>query len=998
MATIHVDGNQFEVDPADNLLQACLSRGLDIPYFCWHPALGSVGACRQCAVKLYRDENDKVGRMVMACMTPATDNTHISIADPEAKEFREGIIALLMTNHPHDCPVCEEGGHCHLQDMTVMTGHYRRQYHFTKRTHLNQELGPFIAHEMNRCIACYRCVRYYNDYAGGTDLGVFGSAAHVYFGREQSGTLQSEFSGNLTEVCPTGVFTDKTHSQHYARKWDMQFAPSICAGCAVACNISPGERYGEVRRIENRYHGEINGYFLCDRGRFGYGYVNRRDRPRMPLIKQDSGFAPVATAAALAHVARLLASGKPILGIGSPRASLEANYMLRALVGAGAFCSGMTRHDAELTGTVLQILHEGPVAAATVREIDNADAVLVLGEDVLATVPRVALALRQAARGKSFDMTREKKVPDWQAESAADIAQRELNPIYIATPAATGIDDIARQTLRIAPDAIASLGFAVANALDPAAVASSDIDEDLTLIARHIAAALRAAKRPLIVSGTGVGSSAVIQAAANIAWALHKLNPIYIATPAATGIDDIARQTLRIAPDAIATLGFAVANALDPAAVAPSGVDADVTAIAGKIAAALLGAKRPLIVSGTGLGSTVVIQAAANVAWALHKLNPAVLLSLAVPEANSLGVALFAAPALEECLERIAGAESVVVVLENDLERRLPRAVLEPLLARARLVVVDHQMTGTAQRAEVILPAATFAEATGTLVNMEGRAQRYFQNFDPAYYDRSIGTLESWRWLDRVRGGAVEAENLDDVLADFEADLPQFKGVAHAAPGARFRMHGMGLARAPHRQSGRTAARAIVFVHEPRATKDPDTPLTFSMEGYNGAGAEDRPPELLPFAWAPGWNSPQAWNKFQTEVGGALKGGDPGVFLFEAKRQAMPRYFAQTVAQRGDGLRLVPLYEHFGSEELSSLAEPIRVRGPASYVVLNRADAQRLGIDNNDITRVTIDGIALDLPASARDDFPRGAVGLPVGLPGIPPFAAGGPCSVGKGG
>jgi len=298
----------------------------------------------------------------------------------------------------------------------------------------------------------------------------------------------------------------------------------------------------------------------------------------------------------------------------------------------------------------------------------------------------------------------------------------------------------------------------------------------------------------------------------------------------------------------------------------------------------------------------------------------------------------------------------------------------------------------------VILPAATFAEATGTLVNMEGRAQRYFQNFDPAYYDRSIATLESWRWLGRVRGGEVGAENLDGVLADFEADLPQFKGVVHAAPGARFRMRGMGLARAPHRQSGRTAARAVVFVHEPRSTKDLDTALTFSMEGYNGAGAEDRPPELLPFAWAPGWNSPQAWNKFQTEVGGALKGGDPGVFLFEAKRQAMPRYFSPTTTQRGEGLRLVPLYEHFGSEELSSLAEPIRVRGSARYVVLNRADAQRLGIDNNDITRVTIDGIALDLPASARDDFPRGAVGLPVGLPGIPPFVAGTPCSVGKGG
>ncbi len=131
MATIHVDGKALEVDGADNLLQACLSLGLDIPYFCWHPALGSVGACRQCAVKQYTDENDTRGRIVMSCMTPATDNTWISIEDDESKAFRASVVEWLMTNHPHDCPVCEEGGHCHLQDKTVMTGHNERRYRFT---------------------------------------------------------------------------------------------------------------------------------------------------------------------------------------------------------------------------------------------------------------------------------------------------------------------------------------------------------------------------------------------------------------------------------------------------------------------------------------------------------------------------------------------------------------------------------------------------------------------------------------------------------------------------------------------------------------------------------------------------------------------------------------------------------------------------------------------------------------------------------------------------
>ena len=196
MATIHVDGKALEVNGADNLLQACLSLGLDIPYFCWHPALGSVGACRQCAVKQYTDENDTRGRIVMSCMTPASDGTWISIDDDESKAFRASVVEWLMTNHPHDCPVCEEGGHCHLQDMTVMTGHNERRYRFTKRTHQNQDLGPFIAHEMNRCIACYRCVRYYKDYAGGTDLGVYGAKETGNLGGVEKGGLEGELPGN----------------------------------------------------------------------------------------------------------------------------------------------------------------------------------------------------------------------------------------------------------------------------------------------------------------------------------------------------------------------------------------------------------------------------------------------------------------------------------------------------------------------------------------------------------------------------------------------------------------------------------------------------------------------------------------------------------------------------------------------------------------------------------------------------------------------------------
>jgi NADH-quinone oxidoreductase subunit G len=658
MATIHVDGKDLEVDGADNLLQACLSLGLDIPYFCWHPALGSVGACRQCAVKQYTDENDKRGRLVMSCMTPATDNTWISIEDEEAKVFRASVVEWLMTNHPHDCPVCEEGGHCHLQDMTVMTGHNERRYRFTKRTHQNQELGPFIAHEMNRCIACYRCVRFYKDYAGGTDLGVFGAHDNVYFGRVEDGVLESEFSGNLTEVCPTGVFTDKTHSERYNRKWDMQFAPSICHGCSSGCNISPGERYGELRRIENRYNGSVNHYFLCDRGRFGYGYVNRKDRPRQPLLLESQ--AKLSLDAALDKAADLL-RGRNIVGIGSPRASLESNYALRELVGAAHFYSGMEAGELRRVRQVLDILNNSPLPVPSLREVEDHDAVFVLGEDLTQTAARMALALRQSVKGKAEAMAEAMRVQPWLDAAVKNIGQHEMSPLFIASLTATKLDDIAEECAHAAPDDLARLGFAVAHAIDASA-------------------------------------------------------------PAVTGLD----------PEALA--------------------------LAQRIAEALLAGKRPLIVSGTSLGNDALLQAAANIAKALHAQGKAGSLSMIVPEANSLGLAMLGGESLDDALAALtSGAADAVVVLENDLYTRVAASQVDAALAAAKVVIVaDHQRTATSERAQLLLPAASFAEGDGTLVSQEGRAQRFFQVFDPAYLDASNLVHEGWRWLHALRATLLD--------------------------------------------------------------------------------------------------------------------------------------------------------------------------------------------------------------------------------------------------
>lgn len=892
MATIHVDGKEFEVDGADNLLQACLSLGLDVPYFCWHPALGSVGACRQCAVKQYQNADDKRGRLVMSCMTPASEGTYISIEDEEAKAFRKNVVEWLMTNHPHDCPVCEEGGACHLQDMTVMTGHNSRRYRFTKRTHKNQELGPFISHEMNRCIACYRCVRYYKDYADGTDLGVYGAHDNVYFGRVEDGTLESEFSGNLVEVCPTGVFTDKTHSARFNRKWDMQFAPSICQGCALGCNISPGERYGELRRIENRFNGAVNHYFLCDRGRFGYGYVNRLDRPKHPLAQRGREQNRLELNDALNRVADKLRGASQVIGIGSPRASLESNFALRELVGAENFYSGIELREWAALHRMVHIMQASGIPLATLREVEEHDAVLVLGEDITQTAARLALSVRQATKGKAREMARDLKVDLWQTAAIQTLGQGARYPLLITSLDETRLDDAATATFHGAYEDQARLGFAIAHLLDPEAPAVSDLSADEEARAHAWAQLLKAAKRPLIVAGTTAGSLALLDAAANVAKALKQ-----------------SQQPVAL---------FMVAE-----------------------------------------------------------------------EVNSVGLALLGGQPLEIAFSRLEQeSEVALVVMENDLYRRASRQQVDRVLDRvSHLVVLDHQYHDTAKRADLILPAATFAEGDGTVVSSEARAQRYFQLYDPAFYDESVLIKESWRWLDAIAQLIAHRHyqwrSLEELTTACAQSTPALQPIVAAAPNARFRIKGMKLAREPHRYSGRTAMRANLDVHERRAPQDEDSPFAFSMEGYSGSR---EPFQQVPFAWAPGWNSPSAWNKFQAEVGGHLRAGDPGLRLIEASVSPSLHYFNQLPARfsgHGASLVVVNYPQLFGSEELSARSEVFQLRMSDAKLYLNPQDAARLGLSAG-LVEFEWEGSHWRLQLQLSDELATGLMGLPLGLPGLP--------------
>ena len=850
MAKVVIDGVTYEVNPDNNLLQECLSQGLDLPYFCWHPCMGSVGACRQCAVKQYRDEDDKEGMMVMACMTPATDGSIISIEDDQAKEFRASVIESLMISHPHDCPVCEEGGECHLQDMTLMSGHNYRRYDKKKVTHRNQYLGPFINHEMNRCITCYRCVRYYDDYAGGTDLSAQASHHHVYFGRHEEGVLESEFSGNLVEVCPTGVFTDKAFSEHYSRKWDLQSAPSVCVGCAVGCNTAPGERYGSLRRIVNRYHSEVNGYFLCDRGRFGFDFVNSDDRLR-EAVQQDGENSQAMSGEQAMAVMSEFKSGATI-GIGSPRASNESNFALRCLVGEDNFYAGYSDSEHEAMQLILQLAGDKAFHSPSIREIEQADAVIILGEDVTNIAPRIALALRQSVRNKALELAGNSHIPQWQDAAVRELAQHDRSPLSILSTYVSRLDDVASDKLVDTLPNLASIAYEIANKISSQSPFSGTASTENSAAVEKIAAQLQSAKRPLVIAGSSSGNLDLIRAAANIARALQQ------------------------------------------------------------------------------------------------QKSAAIDLCLLVPEVNSMGMGLLtdANNSLGQALAKLAdGTAAQAIVLENDLYRRAPQASVDGALDKAdKLLVLDQLATPTTAKADYLLPVTAFSEHEATYINYEGRAQLSFQ-----VHRCHSGALPAWRWL-----GGEDAGDVESLINRCTSEARGFDKLASILPDQGSFVAGMKVPRQSHRYSGRTAMKANVNVHEPKQAQDPESVMSFSMEGIPA----QKDASIFASAWAPRWNSNQSISKFQDEVNGELKQGHPGELLI-ARDSESASYFDQSAsdsAPAANELQVSIAYQIFGSEELSARSEAIQQRMTDAFIGLSPEDAKARDLSQGDSVKLGSSG------------------------------------------
>lgn len=818
--TIYIDDVPYQVSIDNNLLAGVLSNKLNLPYFCWHPSMGSVGACRQCAVTQYMDENDTRGRMVMSCMTPVVDGMRIGLKDHASAKFREQVIAAMMTNHPHDCPVCAEGGECHLQDMTVMTGHSSRQYCGEKRTFTNQYLGELVGHEMNRCITCYRCVRFYKDYAGGKDFDVFGSSNKIYFGRQKDGVLESQFSGNLVEVCPTGVFTNKLFSAHYTRKWDLQSSPSVCAHCSVGCNTSIGERYGSVRRVMNRYNHDLNGYFLCDRGRFGIGFVNSSKRinsvkgintkagePSVGMFNEKS-FAKGMSQ----HI------GETFIGIGSDRASFEANRLLKYLVGKENFSLGYTNQEMQLSLRHKQLLAQYP--QQSLAGIENRvqhgngekehDLVLIIGEVIEQSAPRLALTIRQVLRNSALDKADSIGVKHWQDSAVRTYAGNTSTPLFTLQAQPSEFDQNANGALVLSPQQIVSC----VNRLTQMLQDDFSVSDSVVPIREQ---------------------------------------------------ESVDTPSLEAAP----------LNNDSTAARSTNTEDKFLLLLAHTLSQA----KMPLIVTGLTLKSPELLVAVDELMACLSQKSHGFLpeLTIIAPGCNSVGNLHFLNEqtlSIEQVIKRCASsgvsnseASTSLLILEQDLVQ-LSKEQSQKLRSFCKtMIVLDHTSNELTQVADIILPVAAVSESNGHFVNFQGRLQRFSSVHIPV---KPI--MENWQWLGLLakhlfNHQEVNLNNLSQLQSFFAKRGEPWALQVLTCFSQQKEQSSKGIARQTPRASGRTAMMANQSVHEMKTYNENSRNdiFNYSMEGANANASSN-----MPYTWSPAWNSNQAVFKHQQEVNGEL--------------------------------------------------------------------------------------------------------------------------------
>jgi NADH-quinone oxidoreductase subunit G len=453
--TLTIDGKEIKVAPGTLLIEAAKQAGIEIPSYCYYPGLTLQGACRMCLVAI-----EKMPKLQTACTTVATHGMVVHTETEEVKNARKAMLEFLLTNHPLDCPVCDKGGECELQDAVFRYGAAETRFMESKLHHEERQFSNLVYYDWPRCILCYRCVRVCDE---GLDVNAYGigfRGAHSEIIPNQGEKLECEECGMCIDICPVGALTSGTY-RYKTRPWELTYTGTICNHCGDGCKTTLAVRNNQIIRANNRDHSGFNGEFLCVKGRFGWDFVNHDRRLTAPLIRRNGKQENSTWEEALGLVAERLSGvlkehGPASIGvIGSNRTTNEENYLLgrfaRTVLGTNNLDHHRTADFPSLVGALTAAQADGRYA--TIDDIAGASSILLAGNDPTHQHPLIAYQIRQAVRQHDAHLyllnSSEIKLQRQAKQSISIPAGAEADAIRALagkpSPATTGVGAIASE-------------------------------------------------------------------------------------------------------------------------------------------------------------------------------------------------------------------------------------------------------------------------------------------------------------------------------------------------------------------------------------------------------------------------------------------------------------------------------------------------------------------------------------------------------------------------
>ncbi|PCJ24825.1 MAG: NADH-quinone oxidoreductase subunit G [Rickettsiales bacterium] len=404
MPKLTIDDKEIEIEAGATVMQACQQAGIEVPHFCFHDRLKIAGNCRMCLVEM-----EKSPKPIASCAMPVSEGMNIKTNTPLVKKAREGVMEFLLINHPLDCPICDQGGECDLQDQAFKYGKGSNRYTENKRSVKDKNLGPLVKTQMTRCIHCTRCIRFFNDVAGLQEMGAIGRGEHMEVVSYLEKSLTSELSGNVIDLCPVGALTSKPYA-FKARSWELTKTNSVDVMDAVGSNIRIDSRGSEVMRILPRVNEDINEEWLSDKARFAYDGL-KAQRLDVPYVKKNGKLKKASWDSAFAAITQKILNikGKEIAAIAGSTASSEPMFLLKKLLAK----LGSDAVDANQFGYSLDVSARGNYLFNTgIASIEKSDLCLLVGANPRQVAPILNARIGKAVRAGTMQIARVGEVDD----------------------------------------------------------------------------------------------------------------------------------------------------------------------------------------------------------------------------------------------------------------------------------------------------------------------------------------------------------------------------------------------------------------------------------------------------------------------------------------------------------------------------------------------------------------------------------------------------------